>query len=157
MKIRPLVIGDEQKRDIARVVGYAFRNPISLQELKNCHDAEIRTIRQCESVNYHRGDDEMPSIGDDPMRWLVIPLGYRASFSLDEQPAPLGWCRHLSISVIPTERGAYPGIAAVQMISHEFGFHGEVGRDRSMLLYNEEEFQAINLVQSLTPEEVANL
>jgi hypothetical protein len=152
MKIRPLLISPRQKEDIGRVITFAERNPITLEEMQKAGDPEGR-IRQGDRVNFNRGDGDLPSVGDDPMRWCVVPVGYRCAFSFDEQPPPLGWCRHLSVSVIPTEKGAYPSIPAVRMLASEFGFRGMVGAESTILVYNEVEFQAINIVQPILPEE----
>lgn len=48
---------------------------------------------------------------------VLIPVGFRANISFEEQP--IGLCRHLSISV--DRPGQMPSVPAVEMIAQAFG------------------------------------
>lgn len=79
---------------------------------------------------------------------VLIPFGYRAAISFEEQPA--GIVRHLSVSV--DTKGRVPSIPAVEMIAKEFGF---TKLDPSTTRIWVEEFDpghmAINVVQIAAP------
>ena len=102
MKLRPLLIGPEQVNDAKRVVAHAEANPLSLRDLFDV----VRGSR--------------PPIGDNPSHVCVFPLGYRICFSIENQPEPMGWCRHISISV--GGDGYAPNPVAIDEIAKHFGF-----------------------------------
>jgi hypothetical protein len=82
---------------------------------------------------------------------VLIPRGYRAAISFEEQPA--GLMRHLSVSV--DTKGNMPSAAAVDMLLEEFGF--DIIAKRTSRLWVEEfdpGHEAINIVQidKRTPE-----
>lgn len=136
MKIRPLIIGEAQKADIARVVAYAQARPLSLEELK-------QTVA---------GKRKPP--GDEPGFTCVLPVGYRCVYSEEMQPGH-GLSRHLSISVLGD--GEAPNEAAVGMIAREFGFRGKLdrmGQDEIGAIWTEpieEGKVAVNIVQRKEP------
>ena len=75
---------------------------------------------------------------------VLIPMGYRAAISFEQQPA--GLIRHLSVSV--DTPGALPNPIAVNFVLQAFGFDAiEAGTSRIWT----EEFQpghsAVNIVQ----------
>lgn len=68
---------------------------------------------------------ERPPIGDDPDFVLTISGVYRCVFSIEKHP--IGWCRHLSISIIaPNSARPLPSPEAMQAIAQEFGFRGNL-------------------------------
>lgn len=103
----PLLVDDEVKAAIKQVVDYAEQHRIDIIELK-------RLI------------EEKTFVGDDPLRSLIIPYGFRCVFSIEEQS--FGWTRHLSVSVVNVDgerysqkKGRFPNERAVRMIMDEFG------------------------------------
>jgi hypothetical protein len=73
----------------------------------------------------------------------IIPDGYRVVFSIEEQP--IGWCRHLSVSV--DKKGKYPTPQAVELIMQEFGMGNDI--DNSLKVWMEKEGEAINVVTKM--------
>lgn len=128
MKIRPLILDDGARAEIARVMAHAEREKTPLEE----------TIRRA------RGEIPTP-YGDDPEFVCHILVGYRCCFTLMEQPQPIGWTRQLSVSV--SEKGCAPGIEPMLVLAQEFGFDVE----RGIHFFLEEEVEAINFVQPLDP------
>lgn len=61
-------------------------------------------------------DARPPGYERPPSSHVLIPIGYRAAFSFEQQP--IGLCRHLSVS----HEGAMPSEAAVAEIARMFGF-----------------------------------
>lgn len=102
MKIRPLVIGAEQREVIQRLIKHAEEHVVPI------HDV-VRAM----------GNPDR-AVGNDPSFQCVIPVGYVCTYS-HEQQTP-GICRHLSIAVAGD--GKAPNPAAVQMLMQEFGFRG---------------------------------
>lgn len=77
------------------------------------------------------GDKDKVVLGDRPKGFerieserVLIPNGFRAAISFEEQPA--GICRHLSVSVENPTR--MPSTDAVRMVAAEFGFKLESGK-----------------------------
>lgn len=104
-KVRACSIDQNVRREIKRVMDWAFAHPLSTMDV-------LRTVSK-----------SRPPIGDSFEHTCVIPIGYKVAFSLEMQPS--GIHRHISISLI-NNPGKLPGVAAVQMICEEFGFQGMV-------------------------------
>lgn len=98
--MRPLVIGEEQKKSIAIVMKYAEEHVVT-------HD---RLVRMAAGV-------EGP-IGEDPGYSLELPVGFRVAFSYEIQNQRKA--RHISVSVDAVDR--LPSLDAVTAIMGEFGF-----------------------------------
>lgn len=131
-----LCIGPDEKEAIQRATEIARANAIPWEQLK---DYVLDSNR------------EVVKLGDRPKGFervqsqnVLIPVGYRAAISFEEQPA--GILKHLSISV--ATKGKIPNVHAIIMIAEEFGFAvGKAGEGRTWL----EEFApghfAVNLIQ----------
>jgi hypothetical protein len=81
-------------------------------------------------------------------QFVDIPVGYLAAISFEHQPG--GLCRHLSVSVDTSAKGALPHMLAVGMIAEAFGFRP--GAERRIWI---EEFapgeRAINVIELESP------
>lgn len=97
---RPLVLDDSSKALVADVVQFAEAHRMSIDTLK----AVVA------------GDIEPP--GSNSNFSCTVPIGYRCVYTIEQQPK-LGWCRHLSVSVL---NGPAPNEHAVNMLLKEFGF-----------------------------------
>jgi hypothetical protein len=85
-----------------------------------------------------------------PSQHILLPGGYRASYSVEQQPP--GLCSHLSVSVFGrAKKGACPSPEAVQMIAEEFGVPFPADK-MWMEEFDPGEF-AINLVSLYAPTE----
>lgn len=98
-KLRPLIIDEAFKAEVAKVVQYAQEHP------------------------YIVGEAAIPP-GDDPGHVLNTVFGYRIVFSFTRMPDAL--YRDLSISV--PEKGKYPNPFATFEIATLFGFTGWDGK-----------------------------
>ena len=98
--MRPLLIDQKAKEDIAKVVEYAFANKIETETLKKMVD------------------EKAPPVGDLPGYSCHIFKDFIVVFSIENHP--MGWCRHMSISV--PNNGKVASIEATEMIMEEFGF-----------------------------------
>lgn len=126
MKTRPLIIGPEARERIKAVKEYARAHRIALAELQRLAAAQT-------------------PVGDEyPGGRLVIPVGYRVYFSIEEHPA--GWCYHISISVAAD--GLWPNPLAVGAILSEFEIEPGLSTH-----YNEERCQAVNFIQPIGIED----
>lgn len=136
-RMRPLIIGEKQKKEIAVAVEAARKLPNRLEDVMSIalplDDKPLRLVDR-----KSKRPPNMFTVSVD------LPVGYRASFSFEYQPT--GLFRHLSIGV--DEEGALPGHAAILMIAKEFGF---IEIDGTWL----EEFEpgqfAVNLIE-LVPD-----
>lgn len=88
------------KKAVARVVKYAFDNKIERETLEKMVKKEVAPV------------------GDSPEYTCYLFDGFRVVFSIENHP--MGWCRHISISVNSTVK--VPSIEAAKMIMEEFGF-----------------------------------
>jgi hypothetical protein len=102
--MRALLIDEITRKKIADVIRYAEENVYSMDDLLDMINGQLRPP------------------GDDVFRVIVIPIGYRTVYSLEDQAS--GMCRHISISV--PNSGKLPSIPAVQMIIKEFGFKNDL-------------------------------
>lgn len=125
--MRPLVLTQDVRDAVAKLVQHAMANPLSLAALRSCM-AGTRS-----------------PIGDDPEHRLEIPMGYRVVYSHELQPT-MGRCRHLSVSVDAKNRG--PGLEAVNEIAKMFGF--KEGINSADHVWKEDladDQMAVNLIQ----------
>jgi hypothetical protein len=104
--MRPLLIDEVAKTEVARVCEYAEENRISNREMK----ARI-------TLPSH----EYCAPGDEPGHVCYFQMGFKCVLTIEEQNAPLGWCKHLSVSVADMER--MPHIEAVKLLMKEFGMN----------------------------------
>jgi hypothetical protein len=99
--MRALIIDSSVKARIAHLKEYADRHRLNLIELKHMMA-------------------EKEVIGDNPLYAVNIPDGFRVVFTIEEQPPPMGWSRHISISIPRNTHGPNPFI--VNELLTEFGF-----------------------------------
>lgn len=100
MNLRPLIIDDNIREQLASLVEYAERNIISMDYL----------------LDQKNGEEQPP--GDYKEYTRILPFGYRIVFTIESQP--VGKIRHLSMSV--DEDGKLPNMVAVQEIMNLIGF-----------------------------------
>jgi hypothetical protein len=129
--MKPLVLTDEVRSDVARLIQHAKANPLSLAAMRSIM-AKTRT-----------------PIGDDSDFAITIPLVYRCVYSHEMQPV-MGRCRHLSISSLDGKLG----IAVVDEIAKLFGF--KEGINSADHAWKEEIGDgriAVNLLQRVLPDD----
>ena len=106
-----LMIGETERAKIAEIVAYAKAHPLTFETLRNGAVAETDVVEL---------KDRKPGFERPPSQHVLFPGGYRAAFSVEQQPA--GLCSHLSVSVFGRhKKGAMPSPQAVEMICEEFG------------------------------------
>lgn len=97
-----LVIDDRTKSEIARIKKYSEEHRIPMDQI-------IATIK-----------DPEKSVGNDPEHCCILSEGYKAVFSIEEQPS--GFCRHFSLSV--DDERSLPSPPSFEAIMKELGFEG---------------------------------
>jgi len=96
--MRILQIDDNSKKDICKLKMYAKANRFDKFQLKLIMSGDL-----------------IPA-GDNPDYVIHLHDGYRVVYSIEQQP--IGWCRHISISV--ETKGKYPNEQAVENILKAF-------------------------------------
>jgi hypothetical protein len=104
MMLRPLILADQQRADIKRVMDHANVHRYSVQDMFDL-----------------LGGRRNPP-GDDPNYVCVIPNGYRCVYTIEQ--LEVGLCRHLSVSVMGTTSAVGPSPEALLMLMTAFGFIG---------------------------------
>jgi hypothetical protein len=133
----PLVINDRVRADIHRVRDYALKYPLATADVESA-------VAMQKSQLYDRPD-----------HWCVVPLGFRCAFTIEPaisktSMGPLGYIRHLSVSMI--KRGRVPSPPAMDMLMEEFGFTCNVNAcAEAGLMWMEDEY-AVNVCQFLEAE-----
>ena len=118
-----LVINEDSKSEIQRVVKHAKEHVYSLDDLFDIKNGRL----------------EVP--GDDPAFVCVIPDGFRCVFTIENQPS--GKYRHLSVSV--SRKNKLPSVPAMEAIMEEFGFDGKIENS----IVNTEDDVAINVLEKM--------
>jgi len=135
----PVLITDKVKTDIAKAISEARKTPLPADVFMEV----AKGIPQGKTVV--RLADRKPDFVRPESQHVLIPVGYRASISFEEQPT--GLVRHLSVSVYG-KPGDCPTPPAVRMIAQEFGI--ECGENWNDVLIWVEEYElgyfAINVV-----------
>lgn len=151
---RPLIISAPQLEDIARVIAHAERERFTLAEMKARHDIKLVKAGQDIHEQLRETDPDRPTVGDDPGHRCVLPIGFQCCFSFEEQLPPLGWCRHLSVSIVgPGSASRSPNEFAMGMIMEAFGFRhklclGAEG-ERHNIVYLERQ-RVVNVIEPET-------
>lgn len=114
-----LIINDEAKKEIAKVIQYAQKNPVTKTMIEKGF-----------------------TVGDNAQYVCYLQTKYRCAFSFELQPC--GWCRHLSVSV--DNPGKLPAIPAVELIMEEFGFEGDIHNQIHVWMEPPEDPYAVNVL-----------
>lgn len=128
--MRVLQIGPKEKEAIQTLIDYAEGHRVDGELLQ-------RSLRREWAV------------GDDPNYICYIEQGYRIVYSIEQQP--IGWCRHLSVSVDDTNKLPHP--AAIELLMEEFGFRCKLKEclntwiEENVLLPTGIAVNAINILQ----------
>jgi hypothetical protein len=122
--MRALVIDEDTKSQIKDIISFAEKHRRDLSTLKKTMEGLV------------------PPVGDILGHSMKIYRGYRAVYSIEEQPC--GWCRHLSVSV--DAEGKLPSIPAVEVLMGEFGFSGTINDCLNVWV---EENMAVNILQQV--------
>jgi hypothetical protein len=106
-----LIIGADEREKIAEIIAYAKAHPLLLDMLRKGAAPDLPTVMLT---------DRNPGFERPPSQHVIFPGGFRAAYSIEQQPP--GLCSHLSISVEGrAKKGAMPSEPAVAMIAEEFG------------------------------------
>jgi hypothetical protein len=100
--MRVLVIDEAAKARAKALREYAF-----------AHRENLSSLMQ------RMGESTSPAPGDNPNFVLELFDSYHAVLTVEQQPDPVGWCYHFSVSV--TQPHAVPDQRAVDMILEALG------------------------------------
>jgi hypothetical protein len=88
-----------------------------IHEIQAYAEAHVFTVDQLKAI-MKAGPEA--AAGTDPGFRMIIPMGYRTVYTLEEQREPVGRCTHVSIS-LDGPWGALPHPTAVNVILQAFG------------------------------------
>lgn len=128
MKLRPLIIDDEAKEKIKKLIAYAEQHPYTMDDLLDIYNKQ----------------KEPP--GDNKEFTIYLQVGFRVVFSIEEQNQ--GLFKHLSVSVDHKEKDTFPSIQAVRVIAKLMGFKREV-KDCIVRLEDLGDRGAINVFEAI--------
>jgi hypothetical protein len=123
--MRPFIIDDKLKTQIASLVAYAEKNPVSMDELLDTVNKQAKPV------------------GDFSQHTLNLPFGYRIVYSIEEQPK--GKIRHLSMSVNEDEK--LPNEFVVREVMKLIGFKNELENCMVKLENISPKRQAVNVLE----------
>jgi hypothetical protein len=123
--MRPLIIDDDTRYIIKKLMKYAERNELSLKDLQD-------TI-----------DGTKEPIGNNPNHVCIIPHGYRVAYSIENQPTFK--CKHISVSI--DTKGMLPNQEAVKAIVMEFGFNTDLDDGKAFVYVEDQE--SINVLEPI--------
>jgi len=140
MKLRPLIIDAQVRSQIAQAVAKARTKTTPWEKLRAFAEPETKTEITLADKAAMPGVEELMGRSEN----VLIPNGYRAAISFEEQPA--GIVRHLSVSV--DKPGKLPSVESVGVILEEFGFD-PLNRGTSEIWLEEFDpgHQAVNVAQ----------
>jgi hypothetical protein len=136
-----LMIGATEREKIAQIIERAKRRPVLFEQVRQgiADDTDVLRLQ-----------DRKPGFVRPPSAHVSFPGGYRAAFSIEEQPP--GMCSHLSVSVEGRSKpGMMPSPEAVAAIAEEFGV--PFPPNKSWVEEYAPGEYAINLVSLITPRE----
>jgi hypothetical protein len=141
-----LLIGVKEKTAITAAIERARSHPLPLSSVREGAVADKPVVKLTDRkpgyVRPHEPEE------------VLIPIGYRAAVSAEEQPS--GLFLHLSISVERSDPKLMPSITAIMTIADAFGINYETA-ERQGLIWMEEYDpgrHAINLLKLIvSPQE----
>jgi hypothetical protein len=136
-----LLIGDKEKAQIEGAIARARRHPLPLEIGRQMALPDKPVVKLAD----RRPDAPVRRF---PPEQVLIPIGYRAAVSFEEQAA--GLCMHLSISVERIDPKWAPSEPAVNTIAEAFGIQLA---DADMVWIEEYEpgRHAVNIVKVTEP------
>jgi hypothetical protein len=140
---RMLLLDDATRRKIGAAVTAARARPVPWETFRNMVEAVPQDLAAIALKDRPPGFEPASRA-----QQVLIPVGYRAAISFEDQPP--GLCRHLSISVEGAKPGMTANVPAVLAIAEAFGFRveeGLAGIDRVWIEEYEPGRWAINLLQ----------
>jgi len=127
--MRPLLIDNDAKANIAAVVEYAKTHKYPRSYMQMLLD----------------GVDAL--VADLEVAGELIQVGYKCVYTIEEHPG--GWMHHLSVSV--DNPAKVPSIPAFMMIMKEFGIETDINDKENAHVWIEEEIspKAVNIVAKM--------
>lgn len=123
--MRALLIDETAKQSIADTIRFAEENRYPRFQMAQLMNGKI------------------PTPGDVEGHCCYLTDGFKTVFTIEEQP--VGWCRHLSVSVASTDK--MPHIEAVKMIMKEFGIQKSL---EDCYVYVEDSFpKSVNIISQI--------
>lgn len=128
-----LIVGPEETARIAAVIAHAEANAFDIDAMRHTEELWQQHGIAC-------------PVGDDERHVALLPPGVCCVFSIEQQPEPTGWARHLSLSVkCPDCSGWHlPTVAIAGEVLRLFGFRGGCA---AAFAYRED--KAVNFIESL--------
>lgn len=123
MKLRPLIIDDEVRSQLASLVRHAEKNVFSMDDLLDIYNGRMTPAGDMEGFSRN------------------LPFGYRVVYSIEEQPA--GRIGHLSVSV--DEDDKLPNVTVVKEIMKLVGFTRELEDSVVWMEHTAPNRQAVNV------------
>jgi len=140
-----LLIDGKAKSEIARAIERARKRPLPWNIGRQMMVADRPTVRLTDR------NAGAPSRESHRPEQVLIPIGYRAMVSFEEQPD--GMCMHLSIGVERKDPTRVPSVESVKMIAKEFGIDFPEGVDKMWMEEFEPGRHAINMVVLTAPRQ----
>ena len=112
-----------EKKIINNVIEFAKSHPITLKQL----------------------EEKSITVGNIKEHVCTLPMSFRVVFSFENQP--IGWCRHISISV--PDKNKLPSHQAVSMIINEFGFPKDINDQDNVWVETDCTPNAINVIKQV--------
>jgi hypothetical protein len=140
-----LIIGEKEEANIAAAIARARAHPIPISFTREVAVDDTALLRLSDRKPGYKRPREPEQV--------LIPMGYRACVSVEEQPA--GMCLHLSISVERADPKLMPSVEALRAIAKAFGIDFATARDQGMTWMEEYEpgRHAVNLLKLIVPRQ----
>ena len=116
--MRTLIISKDEEAAIADVIAHAERERFTEGEMlarQDCKKCQEETLE----ADMQEKDPNRTSIRRDLGHVCALPGGFLCCFTIEQQPVPLGWCRHISVQAIA---GGPPQTDEMDRILKAFGF-----------------------------------
>lgn len=123
MRGAPLMVSSNEMARITEVLQYADIHRFNIQDLKRIIAGEAEPA------------------GDNPAFEVMLPMGYRVVYTIEEHPG--GWAKHISVSTVPRSSTLTGG--ALNRIMQLFGFRHDLAfASNAGLCYDEGEVSPEN-------------
>jgi hypothetical protein len=136
MKLRPLLIGPDERASIKALIAKAAADPVPFEEVREAADKRAHTGDGTDNSNLEYT--------------ICIPSGYHVTYTHEHQrPGEACECRHISFSVEDAAPGTGPNPAAIEVLLSEFGFKNKIGGLPSWMTHTADNLLIIEFVEPL--------
>ncbi len=91
----------------------AIDEPLCARALAVQQHARLHRFSMIDLINMLNDDSRVPGL--DEAYCVHVPINFKVVYTVEQQPAPIGWCQHVSVSHMIDGRHTLPPVNVVSL------------------------------------------